>query len=49
MTGRPVVASGGIRGPEDLRRIASIGAQGAILGRALYEGLDLRDALDAVA
>jgi phosphoribosylformimino-5-aminoimidazole carboxamide ribonucleotide (ProFAR) isomerase len=49
MTGRPVVASGGIRGPEDLRRIASIGARGAILGRALYEGLDLRDALDAVA
>jgi phosphoribosylformimino-5-aminoimidazole carboxamide ribonucleotide (ProFAR) isomerase len=49
MTERPVVASGGIRGPDDLRRIASIGAQGAILGRALYEGLDLRDALDAVA
>jgi phosphoribosyl isomerase A len=49
MTGRPVVASGGIRGPEDLRRVASIGARGAILGRALYEGLDLRDALDAVA
>jgi phosphoribosylformimino-5-aminoimidazole carboxamide ribonucleotide (ProFAR) isomerase len=49
VTGRPVVASGGIRGPEDLRRIASIGAEGAILGRALYEGLDLRVALDAVA
>jgi phosphoribosylformimino-5-aminoimidazole carboxamide ribonucleotide (ProFAR) isomerase len=49
VTGRPVVASGGIRGPEDLRRIASIGARGAILGRALYEGLDLRVALDAVA
>lgn len=48
VTRRPVVASGGIRGSEDLRRIASIGAQGAILGRALYEGLDLRDALDAV-
>jgi phosphoribosylformimino-5-aminoimidazole carboxamide ribonucleotide (ProFAR) isomerase len=49
MTGRPVVASGGIRDPEDLRRIADIGARGAILGRALYEGLDLRDALNAVA
>jgi phosphoribosylformimino-5-aminoimidazole carboxamide ribonucleotide (ProFAR) isomerase len=49
VTGRPVVGSGGIRGPEDLRRVASIGAQGAILGRALYEGLDLRDALAAVA
>jgi len=49
MSRRPVVASGGVRGPEDIRRIASTGAQGAILGRALYEGLDLRDALDAVA
>lgn len=49
VTGRPVVASGGIRGPRDLRRLASIGAQGAILGRALYEGLDLRDALAAMA
>jgi phosphoribosylformimino-5-aminoimidazole carboxamide ribonucleotide (ProFAR) isomerase len=49
VTGRPVVASGGIRGPEDLRRIASVGAQGAIMGRALYEGLDLRDALEAVS
>ncbi|TMK62675.1 MAG: bifunctional 1-(5-phosphoribosyl)-5-((5-phosphoribosylamino)methylideneamino)imidazole-4-carboxamide isomerase/phosphoribosylanthranilate isomerase PriA [Actinobacteria bacterium] len=49
VTGRPVVASGGIRGPEDLRRVAAIGAHGAILGRALYEGLDLRDALAAVA
>jgi phosphoribosylformimino-5-aminoimidazole carboxamide ribonucleotide (ProFAR) isomerase len=48
-TGRPVVASGGIRGPQDLRRVASIGAEGAILGRALYEGLDIREALAAVA
>jgi phosphoribosylformimino-5-aminoimidazole carboxamide ribonucleotide (ProFAR) isomerase len=47
--GRPVVASGGIRGPRDLRQVASIGAKGAILGRALYEGLDLREALAAVA
>ncbi len=47
-TNRPVLASGGIRGPQDLRRLASIGARGAILGRALYEGLDLRDALAAV-
>jgi phosphoribosylformimino-5-aminoimidazole carboxamide ribonucleotide (ProFAR) isomerase len=49
VTRRPVVVSGGIRGPEDLRRVASVGAHGAILGRALYEGLDLRDALAAVA
>jgi phosphoribosylformimino-5-aminoimidazole carboxamide ribonucleotide (ProFAR) isomerase len=49
LTGRSVVASGGIRGPQDLRRLASLGAQGAIVGRALYEGLDLRHALEAVA
>jgi phosphoribosylanthranilate isomerase len=48
-TKRPVLASGGIRGPQDLQGVASIGAQGAILGRALYEGLDLHDALAAVA
>jgi phosphoribosylformimino-5-aminoimidazole carboxamide ribonucleotide (ProFAR) isomerase len=48
-TGRPVIASGGIGGIEDLRRVAAAGAEGAVVGRALYEGLDLRDALAAVA
>jgi len=46
-TGRPVLASGGVRGAEDLRQIADLGepVEGAIVGRALYEGLDPREAL----
>jgi phosphoribosylformimino-5-aminoimidazole carboxamide ribonucleotide (ProFAR) isomerase len=46
-TGRPVIASGGVRGPDDLRQIADLGepVEGAIVGRALYEGLDPREAL----
>jgi phosphoribosylformimino-5-aminoimidazole carboxamide ribonucleotide (ProFAR) isomerase len=48
-TERPVIASGGVRGPEDLRAIAELGPQveGAVIGRALYEGLDPREALAA--
>lgn len=44
--GRPVLASGGIRSLEDLRALAGLGlgVEGAIVGRALYEGLDLRAA-----
>ena len=37
----PVIASGGIAGEEDVRalcRVADEGIQGAIIGRALYEG-----------
>lgn len=50
-TGRPVIAAGGIRGVEDLRALAALGegVEGAIVGRALYEGLDLRRALAAVS
>ena len=46
-TGRPVLASGGVRSIEDLRALAALDApvEGAIVGRALYEGLDLREAL----
>ncbi|HYG71837.1 MAG TPA: HisA/HisF-related TIM barrel protein [Actinomycetota bacterium] len=49
-TGRPVLASGGIRGVEDLRALAALGGsvEGAIVGRALHEGLDLREAMAAV-
>lgn len=50
-TGRPVLASGGIRDLDDLRAIAGLGpsVEGAIVGRALYEGdLDLAEALAAV-
>lgn len=46
-TGAPVIASGGIRSIEDLRAVARLGGhvEGAIVGRALYEGLDVREAL----
>ena len=48
-TCKPVLASGGIRGLDDLRAIAGLGGsvEGAIVGRALYEGLDLKQALQA--
>lgn len=49
-TGRPVIAAGGIRTVDDLRGLARLGGtiEGAVVGRALYEGLDLRSALDAL-
>jgi phosphoribosylformimino-5-aminoimidazole carboxamide ribonucleotide (ProFAR) isomerase len=50
-TGRPVLASGGIRHLEDLRAIAGLGpgVEGAVVGRALYEGdLDLATAIAAL-
>ena len=43
-----VVASGGITSVEDIRAVRALGCQGAIVGRALYEGrLTLADALAA--
>jgi phosphoribosylformimino-5-aminoimidazole carboxamide ribotide isomerase len=39
--GVPVIASGGVSGPEDLRnlrRLAEVGLEGVIVGKALYEG-----------
>ncbi len=48
-TARPVIAAGGIRDLDDLRGVAACGAEGAIVGRALYEGLDLRSVLSALA
>ena len=45
----PVVASGGVSTIEQLVRLARIGCEGAIVGKALYEGtLDLPEALAAV-
>jgi len=35
--GVPILASGGIRGAEDLEVLRQVGVQGAIVGRALYE------------
>jgi phosphoribosylformimino-5-aminoimidazole carboxamide ribonucleotide (ProFAR) isomerase len=46
----PLVVAGGIRGVDDLRAVAALGGriEGAVIGRALYEGLDLRAAIAAV-
>jgi phosphoribosylformimino-5-aminoimidazole carboxamide ribotide isomerase len=48
-TGLRVIASGGVAGLEDIRRVREVAAQGVIgviAGRALYQGtLDLRQAL----
>jgi 1-(5-phosphoribosyl)-5-[(5-phosphoribosylamino)methylideneamino] imidazole-4-carboxamide isomerase/N-(5'phosphoribosyl)anthranilate isomerase len=53
LTGRPVVASGGVSSLADLRAIASLvplGVEGAIVGKALYTGaFTLEEALRAVA
>jgi phosphoribosylformimino-5-aminoimidazole carboxamide ribotide isomerase len=38
LTGRPVLASGGVRDTADLRALAALGVEGAVVGRALYEG-----------
>ncbi len=46
----PVIASGGVSRIEHLRRLQTIGVEGAIVGRALYAGtLSLRDAIAALA
>jgi phosphoribosylformimino-5-aminoimidazole carboxamide ribonucleotide (ProFAR) isomerase len=47
----PVVVAGGIRGVDDLRAVAALDGliEGAVIGRALHEGLDLRAAIVAVA
>jgi phosphoribosylformimino-5-aminoimidazole carboxamide ribonucleotide (ProFAR) isomerase len=46
-----VLASGGVRSVEDVVAIAGLGGsvEGVVVGRALHEGLDLGDALRAVA
>lgn len=49
-TRRPVIAAGGIGSLEDLRAVSGLGGtvEGAIVGRALYEGrIDLVEALAA--
>lgn len=53
-TGLRIIASGGVNGLEDVRRLAAAtrtesGVDGVVIGRALYEGtLDLRQALAEV-
>lgn len=44
----PVIASGGVTTLEDVKKVKSIGAAGAIIGRSLYEGtIDLKEAIAA--
>jgi phosphoribosylformimino-5-aminoimidazole carboxamide ribotide isomerase len=44
----PVIASGGIRDKEDVRRLADAGLAGCIIGRALYENkITIDEALEA--
>lgn len=48
-TSLPVIASGGVAAIADLLRLAEIGVEGAIVGKALYTGnVDLAQALAAV-
>jgi phosphoribosyl isomerase A len=49
-TGRPVVAAGGVGRPEDVAALAALdpAAEGAVVGRALYEGRALGEFLRAV-
>ncbi len=45
----PIVAAGGVNAVEDIQKLTEIGVDGAIIGRALYEGsISLADALNAV-
>jgi phosphoribosylformimino-5-aminoimidazole carboxamide ribotide isomerase len=44
----PVIASGGVKEANDIRKLKPIGVAGVIVGRSLYEGtLTLKDALAA--
>ncbi len=44
----PVIASGGVKELNDIRRLAPLGVAGVIVGRSLYEGtLNLREAIAA--
>ena len=43
-----IVASGGVSGMEDIRKLAEMGLYGAIIGKALYTGdVDLAKAVEA--
>ncbi len=45
-TGRPVIAAGGIASLEHLQEVAASGAEGAVVGRSVYEGgIDLAAAI----
>jgi len=47
-TGKAILASGGVSNVEDIRLLAPTGAEGVVVGSALYRGLvELRDAIQA--
>jgi phosphoribosylformimino-5-aminoimidazole carboxamide ribonucleotide (ProFAR) isomerase len=42
----PIIASGGVSSPHDIRLLGACGADAVIIGKAFYEGLiDLPEAL----
>ena len=48
-TGLNIIASGGVRGAEDVRALGAQGVYGVILGRALYTGaLTLKEAFEVI-
>lgn len=48
-TNRPIIASGGVASLDDLQKLAALGVEGAIVGRALYTGaVKLPEALAAI-
>ena len=49
-TSPPIIAAGGIASLHHLERLAELGAEGAIVGKALYtEDIDLKEALASLA
>ncbi len=45
----PVIAAGGIASIDHLKKLAELGVEGAIVGRAIYTGnIDLKEALGAI-
>ena len=47
--GRPVIASGGVSSISHLKMLDKLGAEGAIVGKALYTGdINLKQALDVI-
>lgn len=50
VTGKPVIAAGGVSNLENLKELKRIGVEGAIIGQALYTGnIDLKAALKIAA
>jgi len=47
LTDHPVIASGGVANADDLRELVATGVEGAIVGKAIYEGaLNLHEVVE---